>query len=98
MPDASGAKSVRNASSKKPSNVSSKKRVPRSDRTFRQNDVEGSKIDYSEESDLPEPDMSVVDEDIAAELRQEITGSNMPSVDLTLVGLYACWQSMHVCP
>lgn len=94
MPDASRAKAVKSSKAvssdvvSKPASkqiqhrtsktVGSKKAVPR-------DDVEGHKIDYSEEGDLPEPDMSAIEEDIAAEIEQEIMGSNMPSVDLTLV-------------
>ena len=43
------------------------------------------KTDYSEELDLPEPSIDSVEEEIATAMEHEIHGTNLPSVELTLV-------------
>ena len=49
-------------------------------------DNKGPKADYSEEGDLPEPDVEDIEAEIAEAMEQELTGGDLPSVELTLVG------------
>ena len=54
------------------------------------------KANYSEEGDLPEPDEVTIEQEIAAEIEQEITGCNLASVELTLVRELAV-SILHSC-
>lgn len=58
-------------------------------------DNKGPKADYSEEGDLPEPDVEDIEAEIVAAMEQELAGGSLPSVELTLVGTKL--HGMHSC-